>query len=47
MFRILLLEFFGDLRTQRMRVFLTTFAVAWGTIAVVLLLSFGEGLRNT
>lgn len=47
MFRILLLEFFGDLRSQRMRVFLTTFAVAWGTIAVVLLLSFGEGLRNT
>jgi putative ABC transport system permease protein len=43
--KILLGEFIGDLRTQKLRVFLTTLAVAWGTAAIVLLLSFGEGLR--
>jgi len=46
MWRILLSEFIGDLRGQKTRVLLTTFAITWGTIAVVLLLSFGEGLRH-
>jgi putative ABC transport system permease protein len=45
MWKILLTEFIGDLRTQKLRVFLTSFAVAWGTAAIVLLLAFGEGLR--
>jgi len=45
MWRILFEEFFGDLRAQKTRAFLTMFAVTWGTIAVVLLLAFGEGLR--
>lgn len=45
MWLILLEEFLGDLRTQKLRAFLTSMAVIWGTIAVVLLLSFGEGLR--
>ncbi len=45
MLRILLEEFIGDLRTQKLRAFLTTLAVVWGTIAIVLLLSFGEGLK--
>ena len=45
MWLILLEEFIGDLRTQKLRAFLTSMAVIWGTIAVVLLLSFGEGLR--
>lgn len=39
-------EFFHDLRTQKTRAFLTTFAVAWGTLSVVLLLAFGEGLEH-
>src|SRR2546428_12586502 len=47
MFSILLQEFIGDLRAQRTRAFLTFFAVAWGTLAVVLLLAFGEGLKRT
>jgi len=42
----LLREFFHDLKTQRTRAFLTLAAITWGTIAVVLLLSFGEGLGN-
>jgi putative ABC transport system permease protein len=46
MWRILLGEFLGDLREQKTRVLLTMFAITWGTIAVVLLLAFGEGLRH-
>jgi putative ABC transport system permease protein len=45
MWRILLDEFLGDLRAQKTRAFLTLFAMVWGTIAVVLLLAFGEGLK--
>ncbi|HEX7049705.1 MAG TPA: ABC transporter permease [Longimicrobiales bacterium] len=46
MLRILLEEFYGDLKAQRTRAFLTIFAITWGTIAVVLLLAFGEGLKR-
>jgi putative ABC transport system permease protein len=44
MWRELLKDFFEDLKTQRTRSFLTIVAITWGTIAVVLLLSFGNGL---
>ena len=47
MWKILLQEFWNDLRTQKTRAFLTMFAITWGTISVVLLLSFGEGLGLT
>src|SRR5204862_6557039 len=47
MFYILLQEFIGDLKAQRTRAFLTFFAVTWGTLAVVVLLAFGEGLKRT
>jgi putative ABC transport system permease protein len=47
MWRILLAEFLGDLKTQKTRVLLTMFAITWGTISVVLLLAFGEGLRHS
>jgi len=40
----LLKEFFYDLRTHRTRAILTLFSITWGTISVVLLLSFGDGL---
>jgi putative ABC transport system permease protein len=46
MWKILLAEFFGDLRAQKLRAGLTMFAMTWGTIAIVLLLSFGEGLKT-
>lgn len=46
MWRILLQEFLGDLRAQKTRSFLTMFAITWGTIAIVLLLAFGEGLKT-
>src|SRR3990172_7568745 len=44
MWRELIADFLQDLRTQRTRSFLTILAITWGTIAVVLLLSFGKGL---
>jgi putative ABC transport system permease protein len=34
-----------DLRTQKLRTFLTTFGIVWGTVAVALLLAFGDGLH--
>jgi putative ABC transport system permease protein len=40
----LLKEFFQDLRAHRTRALLTIIAITWGTVAVVLLLAFGEGL---
>ena len=40
----LLRVFVQDLKTQRTRAFLTLLSITWGTVAVVLLLSFGEGL---
>lgn len=46
MWRELILDFLRDLNAQRTRAFLTILAITWGTVAVVLLLSFGEGLGN-
>ncbi len=37
-------QFFRDMRSQKLRTFLTIFGITWGTIAVVLLLGFGVGL---
>jgi len=45
-YRELIREFLQDLNTHRTRAVLTFVAITWGTIAVVLLLSFGEGLGN-
>lgn len=46
MFRLLLAEFWTDLKAQRTRALLTLFAVFWGSLTIVLLLSFGEGLKR-
>ncbi|HKI95316.1 MAG TPA: ABC transporter permease [Gemmatimonadales bacterium] len=46
MWAILFEEFWGDLKAQKTRAFLTMFAITWGTIAIVLLLAFGEGLGD-
>ncbi|MDZ7266799.1 MAG: ABC transporter permease [candidate division KSB1 bacterium] len=46
MWRELLKEFWQDLKTHKTRALLTIMAMAWGTIAVVLLLAFGEGLSR-
>lgn len=46
MWKNLLQDFIGDLRTQKTRALLTIFAVGWGTLSIVLLLAFGEGLKH-
>jgi putative ABC transport system permease protein len=37
-------EFLEDIRTQKLRAFLTIAAITWGTLAVILLMAFGQGL---
>ena len=41
---LLVKEFLQDIKTQKTRAFLTTIAITWGTLAVILLMSFGAGL---
>ncbi|MBN2357164.1 ABC transporter permease, partial [candidate division KSB1 bacterium] len=42
---MLISEFIEDIKTQKLRAFLTTFAITWGTMVVVLLMAFGAGLN--
>lgn len=37
-------QFIRDMRSQKLRTFLTVFGITWGTISVVLLLGFGVGM---
>ena len=39
-------EFFADIRNQKLRTSLTVLGIAWGTVAVVVLLAFGVGLER-
>jgi putative ABC transport system permease protein len=39
-------EFFRDLHAQKLRAFLTTFGIVWGTVAIVVLLAFGMGFKK-
>ena len=39
-------EFFADLKAQKLRTALTVLGIAWGTVAVVVLLAFGVGLER-
>jgi putative ABC transport system permease protein len=41
---IILKQFFHDIRRQKLRTFLTTFGIIWGTAATVILVAFGDGL---
>jgi len=38
-------QFLRDMRSQKLRTFLTLFGIIWGTASVVLLLAFGKGLH--
>ncbi len=38
-------QIFRDMRNQKLRTLLTIFGIVWGTAAVILLLSFGEGIQ--
>ncbi|MFH1277213.1 MAG: ABC transporter permease [Candidatus Eisenbacteria bacterium] len=46
MIRGYLKQFFRDVRAQKLRLALTLFGIVWGTVAVALLLAFGEGFRG-
>jgi putative ABC transport system permease protein len=46
MWKVLLGEFWDEMGHQKTRVILTSFAIAWGTLTVVLLLSLGEGMKQ-
>ncbi len=39
-------EFLRDLRSQKLRTFLTIFGIIWGTVAIVVLLAFGMGFKR-
>ena len=39
--------FRADLAHQKKRILLTVIAIGWGTLSIVLLLSFGEGLKRS
>jgi putative ABC transport system permease protein len=44
--RTTIIEFLRDIRAQKLRTFLTTFGIVWGTVAIVVLLAFGMGFRR-
>jgi putative ABC transport system permease protein len=35
-----------DLRAQKLRAFLTTFGIIWGTVAIIVLIAFGMGFKK-
>src|SRR6266699_1226900 len=41
-----LTEFLRDLRAQKLRAFLTTFGIVWGTVAIIILIAFGVGFKK-
>ncbi len=44
---IFLLRYYGrELKVQRKKIALTVAAIAWGTLSIVLLLAFGEGMKD-
>jgi putative ABC transport system permease protein len=45
-FWLQLRQLLRDLRSQKMRTFMTTFGIVWGTTAVSLLLAFGQGFHE-
>lgn len=45
-FLTIISEFTADLRAQKLRVFLTTFGIIWGTVALIVLVAFGMGFKK-
>ena len=39
-------QMWRDVRSQKLRTFLTIFGIVWGTVAVTLLLAFGRGMQR-
>ena len=45
-FRDILRQLVRDVRTEKLRTFLTVFGIVWGTVAITLMLAFGTGLKK-
>ena len=45
-FKDVLRQLFRDIRTEKLRTFLTIFGIVWGTVAISLMLAFGTGLHK-
>lgn len=45
-FKDVLRQLFRDVRTEKLRTFLTVFGIVWGTVAISLMLAFGTGLHK-
>src|SRR4051812_969292 len=39
-------QLYRDLRSEKLRTFLTIFGIVWGTVAISLMLAFGTGLHK-
>ena len=45
-FLTIISEFISDLKAQKLRAFLTTFGLVWGTVAIIVLIAFGVGFKR-
>jgi putative ABC transport system permease protein len=45
-FRDALRQMWRDVRSQKLRTFLTIFGIIWGTVSVTLMLAFGKGMQR-
>jgi putative ABC transport system permease protein len=45
-FKDVLRQLIRDVRTEKLRTFLTVFGIVWGTVAISLMLAFGTGLHK-
>jgi putative ABC transport system permease protein len=45
-FRDILRQLVRDVRSEKLRTFLTVFGIVWGTVAISLMLAFGTGLKK-
>src|SRR5919112_6639918 len=45
-FKDVLRQLVRDVRTEKLRTFLTVFGIIWGTVAISLMLAFGTGLHK-
>jgi len=43
---VVIKSFISDLMSQKLRTFLTIFGIIWGTVAIVVLLAFGNGFQK-
>ena len=45
-FKDVLRQLLRDVRTEKLRTFMTVFGIVWGTVAISLMLAFGTGLHK-